>query len=276
MRHCRWSAAGATAADGWLPRPQQHLQLRPCHLPPCLTSLDVSNVRFSPEWESDAATHQLPRLTSLTLVSTGGCWAVASATHPTTSAAGLEDNTQPVATAITLQGPGPSYEEQGRRADQQDHQPGQTPDQQDQAVLCPTLISNWHLLYVVGRQPMLSHLRLCDLWTRGPGAGWRTLPERSKLKARGVALLGRLPYLTSLQLQPRSGGEKSVTLVCRKHQGVPIMCCASACQLTGLQQLGLEYSYNCSTRSLAAYIERQLQPQLPCCAIRLAMSEDLT
>ncbi|GFH22729.1 hypothetical protein HaLaN_20240, partial [Haematococcus lacustris] len=156
---------------------------------------------FSPEWESDAATHQLPRLTSLTLVSTGGCWAVASATHPTTSAAGLEDNTQPVATAFTLPAPGPSYEEQGRRADQQDHQPGQTPDQQDQAVLCPTLISNWHLLYVVGRQPMLSHLRLSDLWARGPGACWRTLPERSKLKARGVALLGRLPYLTSLQLQ---------------------------------------------------------------------------
>ncbi|KAJ9516897.1 hypothetical protein QJQ45_027311, partial [Haematococcus lacustris] len=251
---------------------------------------------LSPEWESDAATHQLPRLTSLTLVSTGGCWAVASATHPTTSAAGLEDNTQPVTTASTLPAPGPSYEEQGRRADQQDHQPGQTPDQQDQAVLCPTLISNWHLLYVVGRQPMLSHLRLSDLWARGPGACWRTLPERSKLKARGVALLGRLPYLTSLQLQVghRMDWRAQEALM----RALPAMqlrrldlgasnlflggwsgwveAYVYLSQLTGLQQLGLDYSYNCSTRSLAAYIERQLQPQLPCCAIRLAMSEDLT
>ncbi|KXZ49708.1 hypothetical protein GPECTOR_20g565 [Gonium pectorale] len=149
--------------------------IRPHHLPPSLTCLDLTNAAFAAEWAETGASSAGEA--SAAAAAAGALPAAAEGRRPLPRLASLRLARAPPKRCAwrSSQEEDPAEEVEGPRLD-------------------ATRITDWHLAALLPRQPCLTSLVLEDR-DGGAAAG-----HAAKLHHRAVAALGRLSYLESLSL----------------------------------------------------------------------------
>ncbi|GLI63716.1 hypothetical protein VaNZ11_006763 [Volvox africanus] len=174
--------------------------VRPHHLPPSLTSLDLTNAAFSAEWAHCVGNGHGPQAEAQQPVCGGTTDADSShfdAVSRPTGSYPRNGTPRPVARLVSLKltRRPPKHRRLQGSCTIVDAASGAGVSA-DAPILDPTRLTDWHLVFLTACQPTLASLHLHDT-DDGSGAG-----DAAKLHYRALAHLGRqLSYLESLTLQ---------------------------------------------------------------------------